>query len=95
MSPQTIKTQLLAVGLFAASACGTLALFGCVPLLAQMTSSHSKFSSMLPDSDRLQADLKVEEPQTEPFDKLALSFRASDRIRSSHPTASLEPHLPR
>lgn len=38
MSLQSIKTKLLTVGLFALSACGTIALFGCVPVIARMLS---------------------------------------------------------
>ncbi len=39
MSPQPIKTKVLAVSLFIGSICGTFGLFGCVPLLAQLLSS--------------------------------------------------------
>ncbi|NJO43133.1 MAG: hypothetical protein HC769_28620 [Cyanobacteria bacterium CRU_2_1] len=38
MSPQPIQTKLLAVCLFVVSACGTFALFGCVPIVARMVS---------------------------------------------------------
>ena len=36
MNPQQIKARLLAVGLMTASACGTFALFGSVPVLAKI-----------------------------------------------------------
>ena len=38
MSLQSIKAKLLAVGLFALSTGGTMALFGCVPVIARMLS---------------------------------------------------------
>jgi hypothetical protein len=39
MSLQSIKAKLLAVSLFAFSACGTVALFGCVPVIARILST--------------------------------------------------------
>jgi hypothetical protein len=38
MSLQSIKAKLLAVGLFTLSACGTVALFGAVPVIARILS---------------------------------------------------------
>ncbi|MBW4517336.1 MAG: hypothetical protein KME11_19185 [Timaviella obliquedivisa GSE-PSE-MK23-08B] len=39
MSPQ-VKSRLTAIALIIASVCGTSAIFGCVPLLANLTSSQ-------------------------------------------------------
>ena len=41
MSPQ-LKSRLTAIALIIASTCGTSAIFGCVPLLAHLTSSQSR-----------------------------------------------------
>lgn len=41
MSLQSIRAKLLPVSLFALSACGTIALFGCVPVIARMLSDDS------------------------------------------------------
>jgi hypothetical protein len=40
MSLESSKAKLLAVSLFTVSACGTIALFGCVPVIARMLSEH-------------------------------------------------------
>jgi hypothetical protein len=39
MSPQ-LKSRFTAIALIIASTCGTSAIFGCIPLLAHLTSSH-------------------------------------------------------
>jgi hypothetical protein len=39
MSLQQFKAKLLSVGLFTVSACGTFALFGCVPVIARIASN--------------------------------------------------------
>jgi hypothetical protein len=39
MSPQ-LKSRFTAIALIIASTCGTSAIFGCVPLLAHLTSFH-------------------------------------------------------
>jgi hypothetical protein len=44
MKPQ-FQAKLAAFGLFTLSACGTLALFGCVPMLAHLTESLQKTSA--------------------------------------------------
>jgi hypothetical protein len=49
MSHQSIKMKLLAASLFTASACGTIALFSCVPIIARMLSDHSTFQ-VLPEA---------------------------------------------
>lgn len=41
MTLQPIKTRFLAGGLFVLSACGTIALFGCVPVIARMLSNNN------------------------------------------------------
>ena len=46
MSFQSIQAKLLAASLFLASACGTFAIFGCVPLLARLT--HTPQIASLP-----------------------------------------------
>lgn len=45
-SIKTVKTQLLAVSLFTLSTCGTLALFGSVPVIARMLSDLPGQSSV-------------------------------------------------
>ena len=41
MSPQ-LKSRFTAIALIIASTCGTSAIFGCVPLLAHLTSSQPR-----------------------------------------------------
>jgi hypothetical protein len=47
MTLQPIKTRFLSGGLFVLSACGTIALFGCVPVIARMLSDNSSVTPHL------------------------------------------------
>ncbi|HEY9700639.1 MAG TPA: hypothetical protein V6D10_25515 [Trichocoleus sp.] len=54
MSHSSITTKLLSISLFAASACGTLALFNSVPLVARVTNQSAKtaFERFYPEPER-------------------------------------------
>jgi hypothetical protein len=57
MSPQQIKARVLAASIMTLSACGTLALFGCVPVLAKIGSNAPFSIDEIEDFLFQQADL--------------------------------------
>lgn len=67
MSLQLIKAKLLAVSLFAVSACGTMALFGCVPVIARI----------------LSADQPSTPSQVQAFPQQSIGFRPDESARST------------
>lgn len=50
MTPQAIKVKLLSVSLFAVSISGTFAIFGFVPMLAQLTAPNHRPSPNQPQA---------------------------------------------